>query len=194
MQHPGNRRRLTGTVLLTGSLLLLVGCSSSGLTRTFGLTRDAPDEFTVTTRAPLSMPPEFNLRPPQPGAVRPQEQSERTQAEEALVPQMALGAPKGGDSPGQEALLQQIGPAAPADIRRQVDSDARVRASNDTFVDKLLYWRKPDQTSGVLDASKEAQRLRQSAALGTNPETGQIPIIQERRKGWFQDLFSWVPI
>ena len=44
----------------------LAACSGDELTRTFGLTRDAPDEFQVTTRAPLSMPPDFTLRPPRP--------------------------------------------------------------------------------------------------------------------------------
>src|ERR1700760_1982891 len=94
---------LTGSVLLGTSLLLLGGCSGNSLTRTFGLTRDAPDEYTVPTRAPLSMPPDYNLRPPRPGAPRPQEQSERQQAAAALVPQLALGMPEGGASPGQAA-------------------------------------------------------------------------------------------
>ena len=39
--------------LALASLLGLAACSGDGLTRTFGLTRDAPDEFQVTTRAPL---------------------------------------------------------------------------------------------------------------------------------------------
>ena len=114
---------LTRCLMAGGSVILLAGCSD-GLTRTFGLTRDAPDEYTVTTRAPLSMPPDYNLRPPRPGAARPQEQSERQQAEEALVPQLALGAPQGNTSPGQAALLQEAGPPAPANIRREVDADA----------------------------------------------------------------------
>src|ERR1700684_2507570 len=96
--------RLIGPLLLGASLLLLGGCSGDGLARTFGLTRDAPDEYTVTTRAPLSMPPDYNLRPPRPGAVRPQEQSERQQAQEALVPQTALDAPTTTASAGQAAL------------------------------------------------------------------------------------------
>src|SRR3954447_22255730 len=99
-----------GALLLGGTLVLLAGCGSSQLSRTFGLTRDAPDEYTVTTRAPLSMPPDYNLRPPRPGAPRPQEQSERRQAEVALVPQLALGSPSGTESPGQLALMQLGGP------------------------------------------------------------------------------------
>src|SRR3954447_7642403 len=106
-----------GALLLGGTLVLLAGCSSDKLSRTFGLTRDAPDEFTVTTRAPLSMPPDFSLRPPRPGAPRPQEQSEREQAQEALVPDRALNQPQASASAGQEALMAQTGPSAPADIR-----------------------------------------------------------------------------
>src|ERR1700748_1496245 len=105
-------RFLAPRILAVAGALGLAACSDDELTRTFGLTRDAPDEFTVTTRAPLSMPPDYSLRPPRPGAARPMEQSERTQAEEALVPQTALGAPQVGNSPGQEALVQQAGPAA----------------------------------------------------------------------------------
>jgi hypothetical protein len=176
--------------LLAGSLVL--GGCSDGLTRTFGLTRDAPDEYTVTTRAPLSMPPDYNLRPPRPGASRPQEVSERQQAEETLAPQLALGAPKAETSPGQAALVQEAGPPAPADIRRKVDQDARLADADEGFIDKVLYWRKPDTQHAQVDAQKESQRLRQNAALGEAPDVGQTPIIQQNRQGWFTKLFSWL--
>jgi hypothetical protein len=185
-------RASRGMAVIGGTLVLLAGCSTDKLSRTFGLTRDSPDEYTVTTRAPLSMPPDYNLRPPRPGAPRPQEQSEQQQAEEALVPQIALNAPTGADSPGQAALIQQAGPAAPADIRRTVDQEARTDASNDGFIDKLLYWRKPDTHGAEVDATKESQRLRQNAALGESPSVGETPIIQQKKEGWFTHLFSWL--
>ena len=176
--------------MLLSGLVGLSGCSE-GMTRTFGLTRDAPDEYTVTTRAPLSMPPDYNLRPPRPGAPRPQEQSDRQQAEEALVPQLALGGPAGSSSPGQQALLSQVGPA-PADTRRKVDQDAATDAGENGFIDKLLYWRKPDIGNTEVDAEKESARLRQNAALGQSPSVGDTPIIQTKKTGWFQNLFSWL--
>jgi hypothetical protein len=172
-------------------LCVLSGCGDN-LTRTFGLTRDAPDEFTVTTRAPLSMPPDYALRPPRPGMSRPQEQSERQQAEEALVPQLALGVPSGSVSPGQAALVAQAGPAAPADIRRRVDQDAVTGDSDQGFIDKLLYWRKPSTQHAEVDPTKESQRLRQNAALGDGPDVGDTPIIQAKKTGWFTNLFSWL--
>jgi hypothetical protein len=181
-----------GSILLGCTLILLGGCSGDKLSRTFGLTRDAPDEYTVTTRAPLSMPPDYNLRPPRPGAPRPQEQSERQQAAEALVPQLALGTPQGGASPGQAALLQETGPAAPADIRTKVDQEANRANGDEGFIDKLLYWRKPNTQSVQVDAQKESQRLRENSALGGGPNVGDTPIIQQKKDGWFTHLFSWI--
>ena len=189
--NPANPR-LVRSLLLGSTLILMAGCSGDKLSRTFGLTRDAPDEYTVTTRAPLSMPPDYNLRPPRPGAARPQEQSERQQAEEALVPQLALGVPKGTTSAGQAALIQEAGPAAPSDIRRKVDQDVHTAASDQGFIDKLLYWRKPDSERAQVDAPKESQRLRQNSALGQGPDAGETPIIQPKQQGWFSSLFSWI--
>jgi hypothetical protein len=181
-----------GSLLLGGCLILLSGCSTDNLARTFGFTRDSPDEYTVTTRAPLSMPPDYNLRPPRPGAPRPQEQSERQQAEEALVPQTALNAPEGGPSAGQAALIQEAGPPAPSDIRRKIDEDQRYANNDDSFVDKVLYWRKPNNQPVQIDAQKEAQRLRENAALGAPPNVGDTPIIQQKKQSWFNSLFSWL--
>jgi hypothetical protein len=173
-------------------VVLLGGCGNSSLTRTFGLTRDAPDEFTVVTRAPLSMPPDFALRPPQPGAARPQEQSDRSLAESALVPEAALGGNPAGVSPGQAALVRDAGGGAPADIRQRIDQEARLDTSDDGFIDRLLYWRKPDSQKAVVDAGQEAKRLRDNSALGQSPVTGDTPVIREKKTGWFQDLFGWL--
>ena len=44
-------------VLLSGSL-----SACSGVKKKLGLENSAPDEFLVTSRAPLSLPPEYDLR------------------------------------------------------------------------------------------------------------------------------------
>lgn len=196
MPRPAAPSRRLAAPLLLGPLLLgmaalPLGACSTDLSRTFGLTRDSPDEFTVTTAAPLSLPPSYTLRPPQPGAPRPQEQSEAQQAQEALVPQTALTAGTAGaaaESPGQEALVAAAGPAAPRGIRAEVNQEAA--ASQDrSFTDRLLFWRKPATPGVVVDPTKETQRLRQNAALGESPETGETPIIQPQKRGWLQGIF-----
>ena len=84
------------------ALLLVAGCGGDAA-RTFGFTRDAPDEFQVTTRAPLSMPPALGELPvPRPGADRPQELTQRQAAEASLVPGSVLNQP-GPAGAGREA-------------------------------------------------------------------------------------------
>lgn len=173
--------------------ILLAGCSNADQTlRSFGLTRDPPDEYTVTTRAPLSVPPDFALRPPQPGAARPQEQTTTNAAEDALVPQAALTAApaaSAADSPGQEAIIAAAGPTPPADIRRRVDQEAAKEASSHALTDRLMFWKTPAPPGTVVDPQKEAQRLRNNAALGQSQTTGDTPIVQTPPKSLFNELF-----
>jgi len=105
------------------------------------------------------------------------------------VPQTALGSPQAGDSAGQDALVQAAGPTASDRIRQQVDADARMEQSNTSFVSKLLFWQTPEPPGIVVDPQKEAQRLRQNAALGQNPDIGDTPIIQPQKKGWLEGIF-----
>jgi len=175
--------------LLAACTLALGGCSGDQLGRNFGLIRDAPDEFSVTTRAPLAMPPTFALQPPRPGASRPQEESERQKAEQALVPQMALGTPPAEPSPGQQALVEAAGPPVPPGIRTAVDQAASKDQPSQGFVDKLMFWRKPAPPGIVVDAQKEGQRLRENAALGQSQETGDTPIIQPKKRAFLEGIF-----
>lgn len=165
--------------------------SSDSLSRSIGLTRDVPDEFVVTTRAPLSMPPNSNLRPPSPGAQRPQETTQSQAAENALVPQAALeGRPATGNmSPGQVALVEAAGPAAPDDIRTTVNRDAAKEANNHGLTDQLMFWKTQPPPGIVVDPAAEAKRLRENAALGQAVDTGNTPIIQKPRSSLIPGLF-----
>jgi hypothetical protein len=172
-------------------LLAVAGCSGD-VERDFGLTRDPPDEFTVTTRAPLSMPPEYTLRPPQPGASRPQELSSEQQAEAALAPETALHAPAGQDSAGQDALVAQAGPPAPADIREKINAEQGLDRPRQGLTARLMFWRSAPEPGTIVDARKESQRLRENAALGQPPTVGDTPIIQSQKKsggGGFLGIF-----
>ncbi len=175
-------------VLGLALLIPLAGCGDD-MSRTIGLTRDAPDEFTVTTRAPLSMPPDFALRPPRPGASRPQELSERQQAEATLSPTTALGGAPAGTSPGQQALVRAAGPTAPRDIRNQVDAEAQLDQPSRSFTDRLMFWKPTPQAGTPVDPQRESQRLRQNAALGAAPQTGDTPIIQRKKQGILDSIF-----
>ena len=69
------------TAILAASILAttLSACGSNSL-----FSRDRPDEMMVSRQAPLVVPPDFALVPPQPGQPRPQEADSSTQALNAL--------------------------------------------------------------------------------------------------------------
>ncbi len=174
-------RPVLGRLAIAAGLLAplsLGGCTGDQMTRAFGLSRQSPDEFTVTTRAPLSIPPDFSLPPPSPGAARPQEVSSQSAAEAALAPQTALGGTVGADSPGQDALVRQAGPGAPSGIRHQVDQEVGLDRPRQGFADALLFWQPAPPSGTALDPVGESQRLRRDAALGQSPLAGTTPIIQ----------------
>ncbi|HEV2302724.1 MAG TPA: DUF3035 domain-containing protein [Stellaceae bacterium] len=60
---------LAGFCLAGGPLL--AGCDS--FKQAIGIDKVAPDEFSVENQPPLTIPPDFALRPPKPGAPRPQQ-------------------------------------------------------------------------------------------------------------------------
>jgi len=167
----------------------LTACSGDELTSTFGLTRDAPDEFLVTTRAPLSMPSNYTLPLPRPGATRPQELTQRQQAEAALAPDAILAPPTATITPGQQALIAAAGPPAPADIRQRVDKEAALRTYSRPLSDRLLFWRSAPPPGTPVDPQRESARLHQNAALGQSPEVGDTPIMQRKRQGLFSSIF-----
>ena len=177
-----------------------------------GLTKKAPDEFTVITKAPLVMPPDFSLRPPRPGAKRPQEVQPRERARAAIASAGmgrgdsvararraarnarpgAAGQGSGGKAVGGElALLQKAGAAnANSSIRETVNRETSVLAEKDkSFADRLLFWQKKPAYGAAVDASKEARRLREAAAAGEAPNKGETPVIKRRKRGWLEGVF-----
>ena len=95
-------RKATHIVLVASGAMLLAACGSGGV-----LNRERPDEFAVQRQAPLVIPPDFELVPPQPGAPRPAE---------GTAAQDALDALFGGPSPRsavETSALQRAGEADP---------------------------------------------------------------------------------
>lgn len=65
-----------GIIALSACFVAAVGLSGcSDFKQMIGLNPTMPDEFEVESQAPLTIPPDFALRPPKPGAKRPQDVS-----------------------------------------------------------------------------------------------------------------------
>lgn len=189
--------RLLPILALAGAALALAGCGDS-LNKQLGLGKNPPDEFRVVERAPLAIPPRFQLRPPQPGAERPQETTPRQQAETAVFTQEdEEGAAAGsfeeqpGLSEGERTLLARAGAdQAPADIRQVVNREARkVREANEALLSGLLFWQEERLPGDVVDAEAEAARIRENQALGEDVTEGETPTIERGERGALEGLF-----
>ena len=63
-------KKTTPFLSLALAVTLLSGCESAR--KAFSGDKNAPDEFAVYSRPPLSLPPDYRLRPPPPGTFPPQ--------------------------------------------------------------------------------------------------------------------------
>jgi len=182
-------------VAAVGLVSVLAACDHPK--RALGLEKQAPDEFAVVTRAPLSLPPDYNLRPPEPGVPRPQEGTTRDQARRVITGNptqssaLTSAAPLENQTPGEAALLEQAGAdRAVANIRQVVDRETTTLASESrSFTDVLQFWRPPNEYGTELDPVAESRRLRENQALGRPPTTGATPTIERRERGLLQGLF-----
>jgi hypothetical protein len=158
--------RLAVAALLLGAAGLS-GCDTAS--RAFGLSKVTPDEFRVVTKAPLTLPPDYSLRPPQPGEPRPQELQPESAARQAIEGQ------RQGDvrSDGEKLLVQKAG-ADRADplVRYVVDDEFGALAHKDkSFADWVMFWKKGEpaqpasglgdpNTSTPIDPTVEDKRLQ----------------------------------
>ena len=181
------------TVVAMLACLALSGCGETR--RALGYDKAPPDEFTVVSRAPLSQPPDYALRPPDPGAPRPQDGGVRDQARQVLLSNTTNRAGNSqqfaGRSQGEQVLLSKAGAdkALPG-IRKTVNEETTSMIEADKgFADKVLFWQDKPVPGEPVDATKESERLKQNNALGKPATDGQTPQIERTKKGWLEGIF-----
>jgi hypothetical protein len=178
--------------VLIGSLgclaLSLAACDS--IREAVGSNKAPPDEFTVVTKSPLIIPPDYNLRPPKPGAPPLNQVSPTESAQAALYaddPKAVASAISGNYSEGEKLLLAQTGAASATDsIRQQIAADNSSKDSADeSFTDQLLFST-PDN-SGDAPLNADAEKARLDAAKSGQKSTQQQD--QKKDSGWLDGIF-----
>ncbi|MEM9054330.1 MAG: DUF3035 domain-containing protein [Pseudomonadota bacterium] len=122
--------------LTSTALALVTGCA--GLASS-----NSPDEFRVVKKAPLVVPPDYSLRPPQAGQAQPFE-VDPTRAGTVS----AFGADFGQNaSASEKALVAAAGANAVSPvIREQVDyEEARVIRKSSSISDRVMFWQRGDE-------------------------------------------------
>ncbi|MBC7102894.1 MAG: DUF3035 domain-containing protein [Parvibaculum sp.] len=177
--------------------LSLAACGGESLSDTLGYGKSTPDEFAIVTKAPLVIPPDYSLRPPQPGAPRPQEMELQPSlgAQRALIGEEALSAVNVGParSQGEQVLLQETG-AEQADprIRQVVNAETRSLVERDkSFVDDVIFWKKdgPAPDERLVNPVEENERIQQNEAEGKPVTEGETPTVTPKKEGWLSGIF-----
>ena len=182
---------------------LLAACQGDDVRNTFGLEREAPDEFVVYSRPPLSLPPEFELRPPTPGEPPRLSEDSRDKARNAVLgtetDATKLEAPFAdtGVSPVLESdakssaeanLLTRSGAAkADPDIREILQkTDPEARQDSKSLFDQII---KSEGHEPVVDAKKEVERIRKNKIEGKPVNEGEVPTLDTKPKTVLDKIF-----
>ena len=122
-----------------GAGVALSGCDS--IRQATGAAKVAPDEFTVLTKSPLVIPPDFNLRPPQPGiASRNDPDADETGGALALPQTGATAADLAAYSDGEKMLLNKTKAlSVDANIRKTITQEIGQEDQGAAFAQKVLF-------------------------------------------------------
>jgi hypothetical protein len=167
-------------VALVAAAATASGCGT--IQRAVGAVKTSPDEFRVVTQAPLTLPPDYSLRPPRPGEPRPSELEPDAEARAALFGDNVAASA----SQGERTLVSNAGASAvDPTIRDTVDYEGQgIVRRDEGFVDRLLAFGGQDAAASTpLDAEAEAQRLQADESIRRVTGGGDV-VIERGRSGF----------
>jgi hypothetical protein len=160
---------------VAGAALITSGCASGA--KALGVRKNSPNEFNILTKAPLIVPPEYNLRPPRAGEINVEEKYATVAARKALLGDIDPAEP----SQGEAVLIAKAGGggADPA-VRVIIDGQNSIERKSRGFADRVLFWKDGkvlDENGQPLDPDSEARRMKaiQSATGGEQVEIKRRP-------------------
>tara|TARA_B110000261_G_scaffold78871_1_gene90805 strand:+ start:235 stop:768 length:534 start_codon:yes stop_codon:yes gene_type:complete len=140
-------------------MFFLYGCG--GVKEKIGLIKRAPDEFQVYESKPLSVPPDFDLRPPVEGDMLTEESNEEIifRNENNTEENLTLS---------DEILLIAVGEKeTKVNIRKIINDDNSIEALDKSIIDKILdfdavFEVKGDELSEEINPAMEKERIEKS--------------------------------
>lgn len=197
--------------LLPLSLLALTACTGQEVQETFGMNRKAPDEFVVYSRPPLSVPPEFDLKPPRPGEESPGVVTTEAQARELLLgtkkkpatldeatatvdtnvetavePVLESDAPTGAQSSFlAKAGADKADPKIRDTLGKDVIEAPKKKKKAESLYESIVGEGKDEP---VVDAKGEAERIRDNRDKGKPVTEGETPTKDEKSKSMLDKI------
>jgi len=188
-KHRDQMKHIKIIALSVIAAVALTGCE--GARKALTQTKAAPDEFSVYTRAPLTLPRDYGLRPPSEIEAEARKGDDPQSVAKRVMlsgrgPQVA---PIQAATPGTTALLARAGAQhAEPDIRQIVNRETSVFAEEDqNFMEALMFEPDPGR---VVEPAQERQRIQENQALGNPVNEGETPVIEKKSKAPLEGLFD----
>jgi hypothetical protein len=182
--------RLNKLFIIFPLAAFITGCSGGEVKRSLGLSKDAPDEFMVVSRPPLSVPPDFRLQPPT-DLKSTSTSKVRDEAKQVLFPTKQLTS-KGGKTRGEMALLKNAKTEEANPKIREILAKEQLRSEVEeeekSMLDSIRDALNPEDDA-VVDVSEEEKRLQKNIEEGKPVNEGEVAEKDTKSKGilnkWF---------
>ena len=158
-------------------VFLLYGCGE--VKEKIGLIKKAPDEFQVYESKPLSVPPNFELRPPSEGDIGAEDDnknilfSDKDKTDEKLTL-------------SDEILLIEVGEKeTKANIRKIINDENSIEEVDKSIIDKILnfeavFEEKSNDQLEEIDPAKEKERIEKLEKEGKIIKSANDAVIIEK--------------
>ena len=179
-------------ILLSLLSFMLVACSGKdkNVAKIIGLEQSKPDEFSISKNVPLTMPPNFSLRPVGEGQIEQRDSRAIRNAKQLFIKELQ----QDSQLSSSDIAILSLSNAEKTipNIRAIVDEESTALAKLDAkLIDKILFWKTPTPPGTVISASQEQKRINADQALG-QPITGEgsYIITREKEQSSFDKLFK----
>jgi len=188
---------MKSTLYITAAAFLLGACGGNTVKDVLGIDRRAPDEFRVVSRPPLSVPPQFDLRPPGVDGASTSESRDKAQSlvrgGDAAAPVNLKPAKNPGGSAADSMFLEKAGAAnANPNVKQEL---AEKKINDQLEKEDRSWWEKispgSDKKEPVVKAEGEAERLQKNKEEGKPVTEGETP---ETGGGTMSTLERWFGI
>lgn len=212
----GMFRVFSRSFVLAGSALLLTACESGSVKDTLGLSRGTPDEYRVVSRPPLSVPPQFNIRPPASSDASPNQlpASKKAQSivrgegegnadgsldtDTAVVPVTSADAGKhkktkeSAASKADSQFLKNAGAdEADPSVRNELTEEKYTRQEKQESGSWWDSLTSNDKKDPLVDSQKESERIQQNEDEGKPVNEGKTPEVKAKDTGLLGRIFGY---
>ena len=204
-------KRMYGIILPTIlGAVSLAGCQGSSVRDVVGLDKTTPDEFRVVSRPPLSVPPQFNLRPPgdtsgaAPGAAPAHVKAQSIilndgegntyelpapSADTAVIP-VTVSTPQAANSAEAQFLKNAGADIADGSVRGALEEEKiskQIEREESSWWDSIANWEKKEP---IVDAKKEAERIQKNTEEGKPVNEGEVAETKDKDRGVLGRIFG----